>query len=367
MTTERSKAWSWTNDVLPLVFMLLITCLDMTVMTIVKAAMNDGMKSIVYIVYHNALGTLILLPFFVIHIFRNGGVPPLTFHIVFRFFILGLLGLCGFQILLYVGVNYSSPTLASAITNLLPGITFLLAVIFRMEKIDIRSSSTRAKLLGTVIAISGAMVFTIYRGPEIIHMNPSPDSPNQILLSHPSTWVFGGLIVLIAVVLGSIWNILQSTTVKEYQDQPTIVFFYCLFGTISCIALSLFLKHDPSAWVVQPGIQMIAIVCGAVFSTAFRSTAATWCLQKKGPVFVSMFTPLSIVIAVIMGVTFLGDSLLLGSAIGAAIVAVGFYTVLWGQAKEKSTLLMVMERDTDVADEPGSLNHSVPLLSSVNE
>ncbi|KAJ0433076.1 hypothetical protein HanIR_Chr17g0866271 [Helianthus annuus] len=39
--------------------------------------------------------------------------------------------LCLFQLPVYVGVKYTSPTLASAITNLIPGSTFLFAVIFR--------------------------------------------------------------------------------------------------------------------------------------------------------------------------------------------------------------------------------------------
>ena len=70
MTTLGSKTWSLTDDVLPFVSMLMITCLDVSVMTLVKVALNGGMKSIVYIVYQNALGTMILLPFFVVHMFR---------------------------------------------------------------------------------------------------------------------------------------------------------------------------------------------------------------------------------------------------------------------------------------------------------
>ena len=70
MTTERSKTWSLTDDVLPFVAMLMITCSDISMLTLIKAAMNGGMKSIVYIVYHNALGTMILLTFFVVNMFR---------------------------------------------------------------------------------------------------------------------------------------------------------------------------------------------------------------------------------------------------------------------------------------------------------
>lgn len=38
----------------------------------------------------------------------------------------------------------------------------------------------------------------------------------------------------------------------------------------------------------------------------------TWALRLKGPVYVAMFKPLSIAIAVAMGVMFLGDTLHLG-------------------------------------------------------
>lgn len=50
------------------------------------------------------------------------------------------------------------------------------------------------------------------------------------------------------------------------------------------------------------------------------------------------------------------------SAIGAMIVAGGFYTVMWGQAKQKK-----IETDLNGADELGSSNPTTPLLSSGGE
>ncbi|KAD2080486.1 hypothetical protein E3N88_41873 [Mikania micrantha] len=355
--------WSWVDDVVPFVAMFILTCLDMSLLTLVKAAMNHGLGSIAYVVYHNSLGTFILFPIFVFRMFRRVERPPLGFHILLRFFVLGLLGLCLFQVLVYVGVNYSSPTLASAITNLIPGNTFLFALIFRMEKLHTRSLTSVAKLLGAIIATTGAMVFTLYQGPKLFATIPSPVN-DPFVLSQPLSWVLGGVIIFIATTFRSIWIVLQSATAMEYPDQNTMVFFYCLFGTIQCIALSPFLEPSPSAWVLQPGVGMIAVVLGALYSTAFHSNVETWCLKKKGPVFVAMFSPLSIVIGVILGVTFLGDSLHLGSAIGTAMIAAGFYFVMWGQAKEKNKQLVeVIEENLVVADEAGSSDQNIPLLN----
>ncbi|KAF5755103.1 putative EamA domain-containing protein [Helianthus annuus] len=361
-------AWSWMEDVLPFVAMLMLTCLDMVVLTVVKAAMNDGMGSIAYVVYHNTLGTLILLPFFIIHMIRKVDRPPLTLRILFKFFILGLLRICLFEILAYIGVSYSSPTMASAIGNLAPGFTFLIAVFFRMEKIDIKSSSTIAKLLGTILEISGAMVFIFYDGPLILRMTSNLNSHNRLLLSQETKWVFGGLIITAGAIFGCIWAVLQTKASREYMDQQTIVFFYCLFGTIQCIAVSPFLEQNQNAWVLHPGIRVTAVVLGAVCSTVVHINVVIWCLRKKGPVFVVMFSPLSIVIAMIMGVTFLGDSLHLGSVIGAMVIIGGVYTVIWGQAKDKNKVpVVVVDDDLDVSDEPGSSDQTAPLLSSRNE
>jgi len=43
-----------------------------------------------------------------------------------------------------------------------------------------------------------------------------------------------------------------------------------------------------------------------------RSVVYAWACRKKGAVYVAMFSPLGIVIALAMGIVFLGDTLYLG-------------------------------------------------------
>ncbi|KAI7757079.1 hypothetical protein M8C21_028479 [Ambrosia artemisiifolia] len=182
--------------------------------------------------------------------------------------------ICLAQVLLYVGVDHTSPIMATTIANLCPAITFLISVFCRLEKMDTTISSV-AKLSGTIIAILGA----ILSRPGIFHTN----SPNRLLLSQPSEWIFGSLVILTAITFGCIWIVLM------------------------CIALSPFLERNRSAWVLQPRTGLTAVVLGAVCHTVVRGSVYTWCLRKKGPIFAVMFSPFSIVIAMIIGVTFLGD------------------------------------------------------------
>ena len=49
-------------------------------------------------------------------------------------------------------------------------------------------------------------------------------------------------------------------------------------------------------------------ICGG----AITFSVQTWCIKKKGPVFVAMFKPLGIAIAAVLGAIFLGEELHVG-------------------------------------------------------
>ncbi|GLT85036.1 hypothetical protein SLE2022_032380 [Rubroshorea leprosula] len=64
-------------------------------------------------------------------------------------------------------MKYTSATLASATVNAVTAITFVLALIFRLEKVDVKKLHSVAKVIGTVITGMGAMVMTLYTGPAV--------------------------------------------------------------------------------------------------------------------------------------------------------------------------------------------------------
>ncbi|KAF3649272.1 putative RING-H2 finger protein ATL46-like [Capsicum annuum] len=350
---------SWSTDFLPFLAMVIVECGEMGMITLGKAAMNDGLNNLVYVVYYNALGTLFLLPFLIFHRCSRSNMAPITLSILWRFFLLGLLGICFLQAMAFTGIKYSSPTLAAALGNLMPGFTFLLAIIFRMEKLDIRKASSQAKSVGTVVAIVGASIMTLYKGPRVLGSNfPSDSSYHSLVLSQESNWILGALLIITTCIMSAGWNILQTDTVKKYPEHMTIVFFTCLFGSIQIATLTLALESNPKAWMVKPGIEIIAIVFSGVSGNVFRYNVLTWCLDKKGPLYVAMYKPLGMVIAAIMGIIFLGDSLHLGSVIGAVVISAGFYSVLWGKAKEIKSMVEV----EDIVCVIDSSNQRSPLL-----
>ncbi|KAF6146452.1 hypothetical protein GIB67_037752 [Kingdonia uniflora] len=324
-----SSVWS----VLPFVGMVAVECLDVGLTTLSKAAMSRGMSHFVFVLYSNTLATLVLFPSSLLLFHRTKRPPPLSLSLLCRFFILGLLGITLMQNCVFTGISYSSPTLGSALSNLIPAFTFIMSIVFRIEKLDLRSFSSQVKIMGTIVSIIGALIVTLYKGPPIGRTMETL-FPSEVQ-SSPPNWILGGLFITIACLSFSIWIILQAATVKEYPAELIIVSFNSFFGTIQCAVISLIAERNQNVWRLRPDVELISIIYSALIGSVITPGVVTWCIHKKGPVFVAMFKPLSIAIAAIMGVIFLGDTLRVGSVIGAIVIAVGFYGVIWGQLKEE--------------------------------
>ncbi|THG23241.1 hypothetical protein TEA_026199 [Camellia sinensis var. sinensis] len=294
-------------ELVPFAAMVMVECFDVGLTTLSKGAMSRGMSHFVFVVYSNEKRGLLSLCLSSVNSSSSA--------------LLGLITVM--QNCVFTGINYSSPTLGSAMSNLIPAFTFLLAVIFRMERLDLGSTRSRVKIMGTLVSISGALIVTLYKGTPIGSLpvqSPSlssQDSPFKMLATE-SNWVLGGLFLATASLSVSIWNTSQAAILKGYPSELTIVAFYCLFGTIQCAVLTLFAeRNNPNAWKLSPDIELISVI----------------------------YSPISIAIAAILGVIFLGDTLYVGSIIGAIVIVMGFYGVIWAQSKEEEKAINGVDDD----------------------
>ncbi|KAK7274457.1 hypothetical protein RIF29_15547 [Crotalaria pallida] len=352
------------KEVVPFTAMVAIECTIVGVNVLFKAASEKGLSYYVFIVYSFAISTLALLLLLPFVFRRSRGLPRFKVSLIFRIFLLGIIGfasqLCG-----YKGLKYTSPTLSSAFSNLIPAFTFILAVFFRMEKVALRSRSTQAKILGTTLSISGALIIVLYKGDTILsasYQQQSPVADSQLGSSSQSNWVLGGSLLAITYLLTPIWYITQASIMKQYPAEVIVVFLYNLCGSIISAPVCILLEANSSAWKINPDITLITIIYAGVLCTGLSSLVHTWGLHLKGPLYVSIFKPLSIVIAATLSIIFLGEALYQGTVIGAVILSFGFYAVIWGKAKEEELSVGFGE---DRAQTPSITK--TPLLQSYNE
>ncbi|KAG4925063.1 hypothetical protein JHK87_050603 [Glycine soja] len=330
-TPEIPSSPNTMKDLGVVAILLSVEFFDVIVYTVSKAAMKKDMNDSVFVMYSNAFATCLLLP------------------ITFIFYS------CSVQMLRFFGIGYCSPTLATAMSDLIPAFTFILAIVFRMEKLDWKTKSTRAKSIGTLVSIVGALIITLYKGQAVIKNHPSNKLfPKKHVSSEQFDWVLGAMLLAGHSFVLSLLFIVQTWIIRNYPTELVIVLTRGTLVAMLSIPPSLISVTDLKDLRLGFDVNLIAI--------AFQ----------KGPLYVAMFKPIGIIFAVIMGIAFLGDSIYLGrhtflsclnhkknwSVLGAAIVVIGFYVVIWGKSQEQA------KEECEVYDDSESYSPVVPLLKN---
>ncbi|GMJ01014.1 hypothetical protein HRI_003770600 [Hibiscus trionum] len=164
-------------------------------------------------------------------------------------------------------------------------------------------------------------------------------------------------------ILIPLWLIVLTQIMAEYPAELTVMFFYNLFVCFIALVVGLVVERNASAWRIGSNIALASVVCSGIFSSCLCNIAHSWALRLKGPVYVAMFEPFSIVVAFVLGIIFLADTPYLGSLIGATTISIGFYMVMWGKAKEATP------EDRGSGSSNGTTigspsSHKAPLLQS---
>ncbi|KAH1257920.1 WAT1-related protein [Glycine max] len=291
---------------------------------ITKVSLNRGMSHYVLVVYRHAFATAAIAPFAIV--LERKVRPKITFLMFMQIFVLGLLGPVIDQNLYYAGLKFTSPTYSCAISNMLPAMTFVMAAIFRMEKLNVRKVRCQAKVIGTVVTVAGAMLMTLYKGQVISFLgskymhHPRNYVPENNTDSGEKDWFKG--------------SVLLAVTLRKYPAQLSLTALVCALGTLQSIAVTFVMEHKPSVWTIGWDMNLLAAAYAGIISSGITYYVQGIVMQKKGPVFVTAFSPLMMIIVAIMSTFILAEKIYLGGVIGAILIVMGLYSVLWGKHKE---------------------------------
>ncbi|KAK2981158.1 hypothetical protein RJ640_013480 [Escallonia rubra] len=209
-------------------------------------------------------------------------------------------------------------------------------VVERMEKVTVKSARGQAKILGTLTCICGSLVFTFWKGGYLFKRFVDRPLINiyetrASLAAGKENWVKGSVLILTSYVAWSLWLILQAVVYKIYPARLSMNALICFFASLQSSLLALFLGRDPTIWRLGWNVQLLTIIyCGVVIS-ALVYYLQTWCISNQGPVFAAMFSPLLLVFVGIFSTVAFAEQIHLGSLIGAFLIVVGLYCVIWGK------------------------------------
>ncbi|KAL4337193.1 hypothetical protein HN51_047293 [Arachis hypogaea] len=301
-----------------------------------KAAMNKGMSNYVLVVYRHLVAFFAIAPF---ALFLDKKVrPKMTFSIFMKIVALSILEPVIDQNLYFLGMKYTTATFAAAMTNMLPAITFFMACILRLEKIKIKSIRSIAKVVGTLATVSGAMVMTLLKGP-IIELFGRHGGSNHNLHhdadENTQHAIKGFIMITIGCFSWACFVILQTITLEAYPAELSLTAWICILGAAEGAAVAMIMERaNPSVWYLKWDMKLLAVVYSGIVCSGLAYYMQGLVLKTRGPVFVTAFNPLCMVIVAIMGSLILAEKLFLGRLIGAIVIVLGLYLVVWGKSKD---------------------------------
>ncbi|KAB2628488.1 WAT1-related protein [Pyrus ussuriensis x Pyrus communis] len=279
-----------------------------------KLAAYDGMNLGILVAYRFIFGTAFLLPIALFIERKNR--PKLTWMVLLQGFLSGLFGGSLSQNLYIESLALTSATFASAISQLIPAITFILAITFRLEKLNLRSLTGKAKVVGTLMGIGGAMLLAFYEGVEIKIWSTHVDLLRTSHRQHSH--------------LAS----LSHTFCVSYPCYYSSTALMSAMGSIQAVGFALCMEREWSQWMLGWNIRLLTAAYSGIMVTGLCATFIALCISMRGPLFVSVFNPLMLVLISIVGSLVLDEKLHLGSVLGAVLIVCGLYAVLWGKGKE---------------------------------
>ncbi|XVF61825.1 hypothetical protein PTKIN_Ptkin08bG0161900 [Pterospermum kingtungense] len=315
-----------------------------------KAAFNVGMSTSVFVFYRQFAGTLLLAPFAIISERKNPS--PLSFAIFCKNFLLAFVGLSLSLNIYGIALVYTSANLGATTINCLPVTTFALAVLLRylgrMEKVKIRTAPGMAKVAGCSICFLQRAPIETFSSPAwygIWTRQPAGSSPscffcqtNFGLFILVSFFHHLGPMVRTPVEMGKRFkfSIPNAQILKTYPSKLGFTSLQCFSSSIQSFLIAIAFNRDLKDWKLAWNVRLLSILYCGILVNGGTYYLQAWVVEQKGPVFLAMTTPLTLVMTILGSMLLLGEVVNLGSVLGGTLLVISLYSVLWGKSKEEA-------------------------------
>ncbi|XP_031401477.1 WAT1-related protein At5g64700-like isoform X2 [Punica granatum] len=283
----------------PYLAVVLIQAIYAGMFLLSKVAFDLGMNTFVFVFYRQAAATILLAP--LAYYFEWENAPPLSVMTFFKIFMLSLFG---------------------------------------MESLELGAVTGMAKLAGVGVCLGGAATLAFYKGPHFSlwshHHHLHHD--HQTYQSHVSSgraWIKGCFLMLSSNTLWALWLVLQGKVMKSYESKLRLTTLQCFLSSVQSFIIAIPFARDPHEWRLGWNIRLLSVAYCGIVVTGVTYYLQTWVIEKRGPVFLAMSTPLSLVITLFFSAVVLHEIITLGSILGGVLLVGGLYSVLWGKSREQ--------------------------------
>ncbi|WJX58138.1 hypothetical protein P8452_43623 [Trifolium repens] len=240
----------------------------------------------------------------------------------------------------YYGLRDTSATYSVNFLNMVPIFTFMTSIICRMESLRIGAWSGKAKCIGALLCVGGALVTGLYKGKEfyISHHHAHHAAQTSIVAAHKIHMLRGTFFLIAACFSYTAWFILQAKLMILFPLRYWGTALSCVMAALQAAIIGVCIDSSKEAWKLEWNLQLITIIYSGALATAATFCLLSMAITLKGPTYPPMFNPLALIFVAISEALILGEPLKVGTLVGMVLIILGLYFFLWGKKNETPIL-----------------------------
>ncbi|KAJ4771832.1 WAT1-related protein [Rhynchospora pubera] len=154
----------------PAVSMVLVQAFLSGMFLLSKVVITDGMFIFALLTYRSLFGALFILPF--AFFYERGAWRKLDWKSLIWITFNAFIGYAVPMSLCFYGLQDTTSSYTIIFVNLIPVATYILALIFRMETLRLRTLPGSLKIIGTLTCFGGTILVSLYKG-RVLHLWPA--------------------------------------------------------------------------------------------------------------------------------------------------------------------------------------------------
>ncbi|XP_059663094.1 WAT1-related protein At4g19185-like isoform X5 [Cornus florida] len=249
------------------------------------------------------------------------------------------------------------------------------------ETVNLLRTEGKAKVGGTLLCVSGAILMVLFRGPSLFgYKEPEFTAQTEISIRgqpEPAGWLISNLLEFglerwhlgILCLIGNCMSMaaylaIQASVLVIFPSSLSVTAFSYFFGSLLMVVTALFKTNESTNWNLTRS-EFFAVFYAGIIVSALNYGLATWSTKILGPALVALYFPLQPAASAFLSKIFLGSPIYLGSILGGSLIIGGLYLVNWASYRERQVAIGIIPR-ISVVSEPlihgdSSLN-KIPYL-----